>query len=98
METLKSISISDYKSQNRIEKLYIIKTSKVYNDESGQPTSTNRCYATTTEGGEPLLWLSKAGAEAIEEGRRDLSVCTVKTEKGTFDVLTATKRQVIATL
>lgn len=99
METLKSISISDYKKSHNIQKLFIIKTSKVYNDESGNPTSTKRCYATSSESGEPLVWLAKSGADAVEAGNTaGLMVSTVKTEAGTFEVITATKRQVVATL
>lgn len=100
METLKSTPIAEFKAQNNIEKLFIIKTTSVYNDENGQPTTTNRCFAAISEQGEPYLWLARTAAEAVENGNTSsLSVSSIKDDAGTIrQVITATKRQVIATL
>ena len=100
MKTLSSISLDTFKAQNHIQKLFIIKTSKVYNDESGNPTSTKRCYAASSESGEPILWLTKRAAERVESTKsaNGLSVSSIETERGTFQVISCENREVLCTL
>jgi len=100
MKTLNHISLETYKAQNHIEKLFIIKISDVYNDESGNPTSTKRRYAASSESGEPILWLTKKAADRVETSKSaaGLEVCSVETEKGTFQVIAYQGKEVELTV
>ena len=96
MKTLNPISIETFKAQNHIQKLFIIKTTAVYNDENGNPTSTKRRYAASSESGNPILWLTKRAADRIEttKSAAGLEVCSVETEKGTFQVIACQNKEV----